>query len=172
MFSFTKKNGHRIITLRDKRILVLSEPDIKEINHYNGINFRRYRDPSKKKNLQKLLEYVHLCFAVIVRNIQVHGYDGKEYTQSAAIKLLTREGMKVDRLHTLLGLDRKTPSANFISLKHLPVIRKKRAVLLYSDRHIVVASGGFYENFGEIIQLNNEIPSLKGRKASHWFELR
>src|SRR5688572_5589225 len=99
VFSNRRKNGHSIITLKDKRIIVLRDIEIREINRKNGIVFSKYRDARKKQMIKKLREYVHLCYAVIVRVIQLYGLEGKEFTQTSAIRLLTSKGIKVDHLH-------------------------------------------------------------------------
>ena len=117
-------------------------------------------------------EYVNLCFAVIVRNLQLQGYDGKEYTESEAIETLTKTGLETDRMHSLLGLSRKTRTAHKLAQSHLRLFKRKKAVLLYSDRHIVIVSGGYYDDFGKAKKLNEEIPTLEGRKANRWFELK
>ena len=172
VFNINKKNDHYIITLKNKHLLILSGTEIKRISKQSKLNFRQPRDKNKKKQVGKLKAYVNLCFAVIVRNLQLHGYNGKEYTESKAIEVLTKEGLETDHMHSLLGLSRKTRAAHKLTQSHLHLFKSKKAVLLYSDRHIVVASGGYYDDFGKARKLDETIPTLEGRKANRWFELK
>ena len=161
-----------IVTLKNKRVLVLTPAQVREINTANKIKFRTTHNQVHRKAIQRIREYVELCFAVMVRNMQLYKYNGKEYMQSTAIRQQTTEGMETDHLHELLGLQRKTSKAFRLSPKHLGTLRRKTAVLLYSTAHIVVVSKGKYENFGDIMEITNEIPILKKKKARHWFELK
>jgi hypothetical protein len=168
----TKRHNRQwLITMKDKQMVVLNDADINRINRDNKIGFRRHRG-SQKRTFSKLKENVRLCFAVMVRNLQMNGYNGKEYTESAAIKLLAKEGIETDHLHSLLGLRRKTKSAWELSRRHLQLFQRKRGVLLYSDTHIAVVSRGYYDDFGKAVKIGAEIPVLKGRKANRWYELK
>ena len=172
VFNVKKTNGYHLITLKDKRMLLLTDVEIRKINTNSKILFARPHDPAKKNRLKKLRQYVELCFAVIVRNLQLHGYNGNEFTLSSALKQLTREGMQNDHIHQLLGLKRKSRTAHKLSDKHLQLFRRKKAVLLYSNPHITIVSGGYYEDFGKSVKLGEDIPVLKGEKAKHWFEIK
>ena len=171
VFKIQRRGAYQVVTLKDGRILVLGDNEINKINRKNAIVFSRFKDPLKKKEINKLKEYVELCFAIIARSIQINGYDGKEFTQSEAIRLLTHDGLKIERIHSLLGLSRKTRSAHTLTIKHLKNFHQKKAVLLYSDVHIVVASGGYYESYGHAVEIRDDIPILKRKKAKYWFEL-
>ena len=85
IFNVNKKNGYLLITLKDKRMLLLTDAEIRKINTNNKILFARSQDPVKRARLKKLRQYVELCFAVIVRNLQLNGYYVNEYTLSSAI---------------------------------------------------------------------------------------
>jgi len=172
VFKVNQKLGTCLVVLKDKKLLTLTDTEINRINRRNDIVFSRYKNPGKKKQLDKLRKYVRFCFAVIVRNIQLNGYDGKEYTQSAAIHELIREGLNIEHLHSLLGLYRKTTSAHKLVRSHLPILKRKKAVLLYNPDHIVVLSGGYYEDYGTAVPIGNEFPILKGKKARSWYELK
>ena len=153
-------------------MFLLTDAEIRKINTNNKILFARLQDPVKRARLKKLRQYVELCFAVIVRNLQLNGYYGNEYTLSSAIQQLTKEGMQTDHIHQLLGLRRKNSTAHKLSKKHLRSFSKKKAVLLYSESHITIVSGGYYEDFGKAIKVGGDIPVLKGKKAKRWFELK
>lgn len=171
VFKKRRANGQWIITLKDKQIIVLNDADINRINKYNKIGFRRYRNRAVTANA-RLKEYVRLCFAVMVRVLQLNGYEGNEFTESGAIELLAREGMNTDHLHTLLGLQRKKKQAWKLSPAHLRLFRHKTGVLLYSDRHIAVLSKEYYDDFGKAVKTGDKIPVLKGQKANRWYELK
>ncbi|HEX6191226.1 MAG TPA: hypothetical protein VFZ42_02630 [Chitinophagaceae bacterium] len=172
VFKVTNKSGYRLISLKDRRMLLLTNTEIRKINKANKILFSRPHDPIKKKRVKQLRQYVELCFAVIVRNLQLHGYKGKEFTLSSAIHHLTKEGMHTDHIHQLLGLRRKRSAAHSLSDNHLRLFKMKKAVLLYSDEHITIASRGYYEDFGTAVPIADTIPLLKGKKAKEWFELK
>jgi hypothetical protein len=172
LFKVQQKNDHFIITLHNGRMLILSKQEIKSLNKKNKIRFSHTTDPKKKQHIQQIRGYVHLCFAIIVRSLQLLGYDGKEFTQSAALYELTLNGMKTDHLHDLLGLKRKTRSAHELAQKHLILFKRKKAVLLYSEVHIVVVTEGYYDNYGTAVQIKDTAPLLKGKPAKFWYELR
>ena len=138
-----------------------------------GINAKEQKGKQDEtmKTVQVIRHYVNICLAAMIRILQIDGYNGKEYNQTQAIKLLTKDGMPTNKIHMLLGLKRRTPGSQKISLKHLTLFKKKKGVLLYSDFHITVASKGFYEDFGKAVPFSKEIPILKRRKARFWFEL-
>lgn len=171
-FVARRNNENLIITLQDGRMLLLTEKEIRAINKENKILYSPYRDPVKKRALLKLREFAETAFAIMVRSIQLEGYEGKEHTESSAIRLLTRTGISTSQLHRLLGFSRKSVGAHKLSLKHLSLFKRKKGVLLYSDLHIVVVSKGYYEDFGKAVPLDGKIPLLKGKKAKYWFELQ
>lgn len=172
VFKTARKNNHLLVTLKDGKLLTLTNAEIRKLNKTNLLGFRRPRDAKQKNQLGQVKKYVRLCFAVIVRNIQLHGYEGKEYTRTEAIDELISKGMKTDHIHRLLGLQRKTSSSHQLALKHLKSFKRKKAILLYSDTHIVVASSGYYDNYGDAEKIGEEPPVLEGRKAKSWYELK
>jgi hypothetical protein len=172
IFKTERRRNNFIITLKDERILTLNDTAIQRINRKNKIAFRRLRDKKRKADINKLKKLVSLCFAVIVRNVHIHGYNGVEHTESSAIKELTKEGVETDHMHSLLGLSRKSSPAKKLSIKHLISFKRKKAVLLFSTNHIVVVSRGYYEDFGYAVKIKNKIPIFRGKKAKAWFELK
>ena len=173
VFKVKKLKDQLIITLKNKKIIVLTASDINRINKKNKIYFSPYKDSKKKSALKTLREYVELCFAVITRYIHLYGYEGRKHTEASAIRLLTKEGLETDSIHNLLGLKRKTKSAHKLALKHLVTFKRKKAVLLYSKAHIVVVSKGYYEHYGELVKLETDkIPKLNKKPATNWFELK
>jgi hypothetical protein len=172
VFKLERINDHFVITLKNGKMLTLSAVEIRRINKDNKISFRRFRDVKKKLIIDRIKEHVALCFAVIVRNVQLNGYHGTEYTETAAITELTKKGMETDHMHSLLGLKRKQKTAQKLSVSHLGLFKKKKAVLLYSKDHIVVVSKGMYEDFGNVMNIGAEIPEFRGKKAEYWFELK
>jgi hypothetical protein len=163
--------GHWIITLKNGDIHAISQKDVSRLSKLNRIHFRRAVNQQDAAKLKKIRDYAELCFAVMVRSIVLNGYDGTEYVESEAVKLLTKDGMNTHHIHHLLGLKRKTSSAHYLTLKNLRQFRKKRAVLFYSDSHIAVVSHGFFDNYGTAVELNGKIPLLEKRRARGWFEL-
>ena len=164
-------HGHWIITLKNGDIHAISQKEVNRLRRMNKIHFRRSLNEKDAANLKKIRECADLCFAVMVRSVILNGYDGKQYKESEAINLLTKEGMNTHHIHHLLGLKRKTVSAHYLTVKNLQQFRKKRAVLLYSDSHIAVVSRGFFDNYGKAVELNGKIPMLEHTKARGWFEL-
>ena len=59
-----------------------------------------------------------------------------------------------------------------LAQKHLLDFRRKKGFLLYSDVHIVAASEGYYDDYGQAKKFNDEIPILEGKKAKFWYELK
>lgn len=172
VFKKQRRSNQWLITLKDGSLVVLSDTAIRRINKKNKISFTHYSDKTKQAELRRLRTYAELCFAVMVRYLQLYGYEGREFTESSAIQTLTREGINTDHIHLMLGLKRKTSKAQKLFPSHLSLLRSKKSVLLYSDVHITLASQGFYEDFGTAMPITDTIPILKSRKARHWFELK
>ncbi len=168
---FKEKNvgPYKLISLKDGKKLLMTKEDLKRISKKNRIRFTRRRG----RNIQNLRSYVEICFAVIVKNLQMNGYEGTEYTETSAIEELTKNGISTHHLPGLLGLKRKTRTAQRLSKSQLATLRNKKAVLLYSDTHIVIISKGYYEDFGDAVPLEtHRVPLLNGRKAKYWYELK
>ena len=173
VYKVEKLKGQFIVTLRNKKMIVLAQEDITRINKKNRIHFSPYRQKKKKTEVLKLRKFVELSFAVIVRNIHLYGYNDRNHTESSAIRLLTKEGLETDHIQDLLGLSRKKPGLHKLALKHLSLFTRKKAVLLLSASHIVVVSKGYYEHYGELIKIEkNKIPILNKKPAKYWFELK
>jgi hypothetical protein len=172
VFKKERRSDQWLITLKDKSLITLSDMAIRRINKKNKIAFTYYKDKSNQAQVRKLRDYAELCFAVMVRYLQLYGYEGREFTESSAIQTLTREGINTDHVHLLLGLKRKTAAAHKLTVAQLPLLRRKKAILLYSDVHITLASDGYFEEFGKAVPISNDIPVLKARKAKYWFELK
>jgi hypothetical protein len=172
IFKKTFRDGHYILQLQNGDIHAIAAKDVARLNQKNKLRFRKAFSPADAARLKRLKEYVELCFAVMVRSLLLRGYESKELTESEAIQLLTRDGINTDHVHHLLGLKRKTPTARYLTLKNLRQFRRKKAVLLYSDSHIALASEGYYDNYGKAEELNGRIPVLERKRARGWFELK
>lgn len=164
------KGKYLVITLKDGQVISFTKTELRLINNKNEISFARYRDKKQQSLINKIKEHVEITFAVMVRNLQHRGYAGKELTQSAAIKLLTRQGTDITHFHSLVGLKRKASKP--LTLKNFSLVKHKRNVLLYNDRHIAVGSYGYYEDFGKMVKMGEERPVLLGRKVERWFEIK
>jgi hypothetical protein len=108
----------------------------------------------------------------MVRNIQIYGWKGKEFTGSKAIHMLTKEGMETSGLHLLLGLSLKNNHIQRFTKRHLTSLARKRSALLYSANHVVVVSDGYYDDYGKAIRLGDTIPILENAPARSWLELK
>jgi len=172
IFKIKKRNDYEEITMQDDKMLLLTRKEIQDINAGNQIWFRRYRDPAHQKLIQKTKVVVETCFAVMVRNIQLYKYEGKEYTQSEARRLLVKEGLLTDHMPSLLGLHRKGNKSGEVAPHNLNKLKRRKAVLLFSKSHIVAASNGYFDDYGKAKAFGNTVPVLRGRKANHWFQLK
>jgi hypothetical protein len=172
VFRKSRVGDHWIIRLKNGDILAISLKDVSRLSKRNKLVIRKPTGKKDAVTLQKLKNYADLCFAIMVRNIVINGFNGKEITESGAITLLTKDGMNTDHIHHLLGLKRKSVKAHYLTLKNIRQFRRKKAVLLYSDSHIALVSEGFYDNYGEAAELNGKIPVLEKKRARGWFELR
>jgi hypothetical protein len=171
-FDFRKveRGRYTIVTLKDGKVLSFSKSELRSINHKNQLSFARFSERKKQELLLRIKSQIELSFAILVRNLQIRGYAGKELTESAAIKMLTKDGTDTTHFHSLLGLNRK--SSKKLTLQNLELIRHKRNVLLFNDRHIAVCSYGYYEDFGKAVRLGKEAPSFLGKKVTGWFEIK
>lgn len=165
------EHGHWIVRLKNGDMHAISKKDVQRLSEKNKIHLRKSQNKTDTAQLKRISDYANLCFAVMVHTLIVRGYMGKELNETQAIKLLTRDGMNTHHIHHLLGLKRKTVSAHLLSLKNLRLFKKKKAVLLYSDSHIAVVSKGYYDNYGQAVELNGKIPLLEKKRARGWFEL-
>lgn len=157
MFYCRRINDHYLVTLRDGTMLVLNDTEIDRINGTNKLMFRRYAEAQQKKWLKRLKAHVHLSFAIMVRQIQLKGFDGMEYTESEAKKLLTAEGMETDHALKLLGLTRKTKTAHLFK-------RKTPAALMKKNRLSCIAI--------RILQQYPMVISITMERRLHWFPIR
>jgi hypothetical protein len=159
-----------LVTLANGRAIALTPKELVQINRGNAISFRRPRDPVLKFQVQKIRNYTELCFAVLVRNMQLSGFDGNEYTQQEAINALTREGVETSQFHKLLGVERGKTMR--LSGRSVQALQHAGAALVYNDRHITVGAGGYYEEFGKAVPICGEIPLLQGKPAKAWYRLK
>src|SRR5687767_7636942 len=88
----TKTGNFLLVWLPDGRSQSFNKTELRAINHRNQLSFARPTDPKQTILMKKIRDSVELCFAVLVRNLQIRGYAGKELTQSAAIRMLTKDG--------------------------------------------------------------------------------
>jgi hypothetical protein len=170
LFNATVSKGTINITLRNGRRISFTAEEIKEINKLNQLGFRRGKTGHEKQQLIKLHRIVSYCFAVLVRQMETRGYEGREYTTASAITALTAEGMQTVYFHSLLGLKR-TASVE-LAENDMPALRKKRAILLFTETHIIAASKGYYDSYGRVIKMRNKLPVLLKKQASGYYTLR
>jgi hypothetical protein len=166
-FSISKKKKYLVIRLRNQEKVLLSVGDIARVNKKNLIRFHRTLSAAK---LKKLKTFVETSFAILVRQMQLKGFSGKQYTEDKAIKVLTKKGIDTAYFHELIGI-RRTPSQR-LTLKSFRSLEKKKAVFLLNDRHISICSRGWYEDFGIAKRLDKEIPVLLHRKIKYWYEIK
>jgi hypothetical protein len=171
VFKKRKFEDHYVIRLRNGTVLAIAHREIRAFARKSRIKFRRARNGAEKETLAGIRDFVHLCFAVMIKNVVLSGFNGKKYHEKEAIHLLTRQGMNTAFIHELLGLRRKTSTAHSLTLRDLRRFRRKKAVLLYSDRHIVVSTKGLYDNYGQAKSFDESIPLLERKPARGWFEL-
>ena len=99
-----KKHGkYTVVTLPDEQVHSFTHKELSHLNALNKIGFKRYKG-KKNQSARSIKSFVRTCFAVLVRNMQLKGYEGKNYTEKAAIRILTKEGVSTGWFHTLLGL--------------------------------------------------------------------
>jgi len=167
----TRQSGSYILVmLKNGKVLSFNKTELRSINHKNQISFARHKDPAKKKLAEAIRLHVELSFAVLVRNLQLRGYAGKELTQSDAVSMLTKEGTDTTHFHSLLGLSRK--SSRRLTAHNFQIVKQKRNILLFNAKHITICSYGYYEDFGKAVALGEEPPLLLGKKATGWFEIK
>lgn len=164
------KGKYILITLKDGKVISFTKTELYSINSRNQISFARPADPKGRAMIDKIREHVEISFAVLVRNLQIRGYAGKELTESAAIKMLTKEGSDTMHFHSLLGLNRK--SSRPLTRRNYELIKHKRNILLFNSRHITISSHGYYEDFGKAVKLGDQPPLLLKEKATHFFEIK
>jgi hypothetical protein len=168
-FRTRKKGKYTVVTLRDGQSWSFSSRDMDRLNKGNNMGFRRYPPGEKRKKVDKIRKFARLCFAVLVSNMQVRGYRGREYSRKQAIRALTKEGIDTSWFHMLLGLQRT--SSRKITKKNIHRCRSLKAALLFNRKHIVALSNGWYDDFGVARKLE-EIPVLLGEKANAWYTIR
>jgi hypothetical protein len=164
-----RKGKYLHITLPDGQTHSFSRSQLKKSNGKNGIQFKKTTSTGKKHLLKKINGWAQLCFAVMVRNVQINGLEGKEYTFDSAIRKLIQAGVNTSRFHVLLGLRRSRSYP--ITLKRLYLLKKAGPVLIFNDKHIVAAAGGYYDDYGTAVKIKKEIPFLLGKKATSWYRV-
>jgi len=169
-FSRNKIGKGVLVTLQDGSSIFFTKAEIKRLNKGHQIYFRKYADRKKTKDSKKIKNFVELFFAIVIKRMQLIGYDGKEFTRSNAIKALTKDGMTIERFHELIGVKRK--KAKKFLKKDIQKIVLKKAVFIYNDRHIVCVSHGLYNDGTGTAEIIDKIPVLQGRKARAWYELK
>jgi hypothetical protein len=168
--TLSKSKKYIRVTLSNAEVLTFLHKDVSEVNRGNKISFRRYKKPSDHSRCEKLKFTVRLLFAILVRNLQLNKYESQELSRPEAVNLLARKGVRTNFFHKLLGVKR-TP-AQKLSTKSLSMLARKKAVLLYNKKHVVVCSSGYYDDYGEPCLIGDRIPFFFGEKASAWFELK
>jgi hypothetical protein len=158
-----------IIRLRNGRKWKITRQEVKELNKLNRTGFQRGKNDKQKKQLSRLKELVEIFYAVIIKHMVQRGYLGKKFSVETASAALNDEGMKTTYFHSLPGWKR-TPSHD-LQEKDLAGLKKKKHILLFSERHIVAASKGYYDRYGKVIKMNNHLPYLLKEKAGAWYSL-
>ena len=169
-FSRNKIGKGVLITLQDKSSIFFTKSEIKQLNKGHGIYFKKYSNRKKAKDSRKIKAFVEIFFAIVVKRMQLIGYSGKEFTRSRAIKTLTKDGLTSERFHELIGVKRK--KAKRFLKKDIKELIKKKAVLMYNERHITCASHGLYNDNTGTASITDKIPLLQGLKAKAWYELK
>ncbi len=164
------KKGECIeVRLPDGDMLSLTMQEIRDFNKKNELSFRRYKHPDKKKRGERIKFVVQLLFAVLVKNMHFNGYRSRKPGIENAISILTKKGVQTVHFHRYLGL--KRGKTHQLSNRNIWRVKKKISALIYNNKHIVVASQGYYDNTGHSEELRMEIPLLLGEKATHCCEI-
>ncbi len=169
-FRATRMGNAVVVTLKDGWSVALTSTEIRLLNRRNGILYRRYSGQRNRKAIRRIRSFTELCFAILVRSIQLRGYAGKEYTATEAIDALVHEGVETVHFHNLFGL--KRTSAVKITARNLTALKRTKGALLYNKKHIAVAGSGYFEDIGVAVPIGHEIPELLYGKATHWYKLK
>jgi hypothetical protein len=164
-----RRDNYLFLEMPDGRCWRFTDAEVRELNRKNNLVFRHPRNASDQIKLDRLKTKVHNWYAVIVRNLQVQGYEKKELTASQAKHLLNKEGMRTSDFHHLMGLER-TASVK-LSSSGLPGLRHKKGILLYNKGHIVAAASGWFDRDREAVSLMNNWPVARNRKLTYYFQV-
>lgn len=172
-FNFRSKGRYTTVSLPNGRCWSFTKQEIAELNTKNCIGFRRPSVNYPVQSLTRVKNFVRLCFAVMVRHLQLYGYAGKTYTEQSAIRALTKQGIDTTRFHLLLGL--KRTASKKLTKTNLNRAKKEKAVLLYNKKHIAVMAGNYYDNFGKaapVPKQQDKLPVLFGKEATAWYTMK
>jgi hypothetical protein len=159
-----------VVQLPDKSFLEFTRREIKELNKWNEISFRKYKNEGDKKKSGKIKFIVHVLFAVLVKNLRLRDQLPGRSGIKKAIAILTKKGVDTRNFHRLLGTEKG--KVQRLGNRNLWRLKSKKAALLYNTDHIVAVSSGYYDNMGHAELIENKAPQLLGEKATHWFEIR
>jgi hypothetical protein len=163
-----KRGNYLLITLQSNELILLSNSEIKDYNKDNGVGFQPYRSAKEKKDMRELKNCVCLCFAVMVKYLKEYGFDDEYYDWEARETLL-HDGINADYSFELLGL--KRGPVKEITKRLSKEFKRKKAMLIYHNKHTVAASGGFFDVDGDANLFEEKRPKLRDRKAKWWYEI-
>ena len=155
-----KRRNYFIITLRNEKLILLSKKEILKFNKKKAIDFENYSDQKRQQNCELLKEAVELCIAVMTKYIKEYDYRKEEYKEKEAIKAVLN-GLNTDDAYELLGIS----TTKRLRLRgRIPTkLLKEKALVIYNDFHAIVASGGYYDQYGTAKALKFDLDHVQER---------
>lgn len=166
------------IALRDHRKLTIYKDEVKKFNWGNGFHFSNYKVKEKLKAVSILKEQVQLSYAIMIKYLNRFGFEGERYSIKDAKEYLQYgfgedDPFNTDHLYRFLGIKMASEKVIDLKEKHLKAILTKKAVMLYSYKHVVAVCRGYYDDYGSLRKIRaNKIPLIGGCRAEWWYGLK
>ena len=154
--------GKLYLSLKDKTVISFTSRQIKLMNTGNGIRYRRF--PQQKK----LRQQVEVLFALLILQLQLHGYAGQELTQSKAKKLLV-DGIATRTIHRWLGVKQTRCRYKKSDWDH---IRRLSAILVFNQKHIAFTSKGYFDQGGTPVSLKDAATTFPFGPPTHYYKFQ
>lgn len=158
VFRHSEYNNHEslhIITLRNNVSVAITTEELKRYTSLSGFTLNSNADPSISS---KILNFANLCFAVIVKyNIQVNGF-----SELKCLHEINTSGINSDYAYRNLGYSDNEIEfllPNNKGTKDPNDYLYSPAYLLYNNNHCVMATYGYYDEYGEPTPIRDFVPN-------------
>jgi hypothetical protein len=157
LYTIRNKRDKTYLILKDGSIFTFTPQQLKALNSGNGIRYHR------SSNSKHLRQQVEVLFALLVLQLQLHGYHGKELTASKAKKILIK-GIETHSIHRWLGVQQRRG-------RLLATKPPRTPVLLFNTKHIAFASNGYFDNDGTAIRLPEAHTIFLFGPPTHYYKI-
>ncbi|MEB2777466.1 hypothetical protein SYJ56_19280 [Algoriphagus sp. D3-2-R+10] len=177
VISYVKEGKDYKVTLKNGDSVSFSEDELSYAKKESSFIIGKSEDENEKKEFQKILDFAHLCFAVICKMAQLNGDFSSRFSKfiipenfEIAVEIIN-DGTLTPQVYEFLGLEEHvTPTFRYKLKKR---VKQPLGMVIWTKSHAMYCSEGSFDRYGKKEKFDGRIMAkLPGKLALGIFQVK